>query len=87
MGNILKTLDYEKGKYMKNVTKEDIYASGITGAYDAAMKKLGSVLTAWQYHRNNGLFQAGEMLFHMDMHRRYTESIAEHHDRIRPAEK
>ena len=25
---------------MKNVTREDIYASGITGAYDAAMKKL-----------------------------------------------
>ena len=25
---------------MKNVTKEDIYASGITGAYDALMKKL-----------------------------------------------
>ena len=25
---------------MKNVTKEDIYASGITGAYDASMKKL-----------------------------------------------
>ena len=87
MGNILKIINHEKGKHMKNVTKEDIYASGITGAYDAAMKKLGSVLTAWQYHRNNGLFQAGEMLFHMDMHRRYTESIAEHHDRIRPAEK
>ena len=25
---------------MKNVTREDIYASGITGAYDASMKKL-----------------------------------------------
>ena len=40
MGNILKTLNYEKGKYMKDVTKEDIYVSSITGAYDAAMKKL-----------------------------------------------
>ena len=39
-GDILKTLDYKKGRYMKNVTKEDIYASSITGAYDAAMKKL-----------------------------------------------
>ena len=40
MGNILKIINHEKGKHMKNVTKEDIYASGITGAYDASMKKL-----------------------------------------------
>ena len=45
----------------------------------------GSVLTAWQYHRNNGLFQAGEMLFHMDMYGGCTKGIAEHHDRICPA--
>ena len=45
------SLKYKEGKYMKNVTREDIYASGITGAYFDYLRSLlqGDIKRAEKY--------------------------------------